>query len=228
MPSFRFPACLAIAALATVAVAAGAAVIPHDQVQPIAQNATAVELKFQPRLKVDDGCVPFPAVDAQGNTSGGLAPSGGRNSGCSSSAGQVYARTATYNGECAIMYSWYFPKDQVLDGHRHDWENAVVFLSTCSTSATIRAVSYSAHSGYGKATAPPLSGTAALIRYYTDGITNHQLGTTSTVGGMQALIDWDLMPAAARTALQNADFGDGNVPMKDANFTTNLGKANYR
>jgi hypothetical protein len=73
MPSiFRRSGHAAIIALATAASACEAAVIPHDQVAPIAQNGTAVELKFRPRLKVEDGCVPFPAVDAQGNTSGGL------------------------------------------------------------------------------------------------------------------------------------------------------------
>ena len=172
--------------------------------------------------------MPFPAVDAQGNTGGGLNPSGGRNSGCSSSTGQIYVRSAVYNGECAVMYSWYFPKDQVIDGHRHDWESAVVWLSSCSASATIRAVSYSTHSTYGKTTAPQLNGSAAKLRYYTDGFTNHQLGTTSVVGGKQPLIDWNLMPAAARTALTNTSFGDGNVPMKDANFVNNLNKANYK
>lgn len=208
--------------------AAVAAVIPHDSVVPIAQNAPAFEIIFQPTLKVEDGCVPFPAVDVNGNTSGGLGGGGARNGGCSSSQGQIYARSAIYNGDCAVMYAWYFPKDQVIDSHRHDWESAVVWLSSCATNATVRAVSYSDHGSYTKTTTPPLNGVQAKVRYYTDGFTNHHLGSTSTTGGKQPLIDWDLMPAAARTALTNTDFGDGNVPFKDANFVNNLAKANYR
>lgn len=211
-----------------VAGTAVAAVIAHDQVQPIPAAADSYMFKFQPELKVEDGCVPFPAVDAAGNTNGGLAPTGARNGGCTSSTGQVYVRAQSYYGLCAVMYAWYFPKDQVLDGHRHDWESAVVWLSSCSDSASVVAVSYSAHSGYDKSTSPPLDSTRPLIRYYTNGITNHQLGSTSSQGGQQPLIQWEKMPAAARNALTNTSFGDANVPMKDANFVNNLAKADFR
>lgn len=214
--------------LAGTTPSAMAAVIAHDQVQPIPQNGKDFELKFQPTLKVEDGCVPFPAVDVNGNTSGGLNPSGARNGGCSSSTGQVYARYTTYNGVCAVMYAWYFPKDQVIAGHRHDWENAVVWLSACSTNAAILAVSYSDHAVYDKTTTPPVSGFTPLVRYFTDGITDHHLGSTTSVGGKQPLIDWALMPQAARDALTNTDFGAANVSMKDANFTNNLAKAYYK
>ncbi|MCY7797762.1 NPP1 family protein, partial [Bacillus spizizenii] len=92
-----------------------AAVIGHDKVvgfdevvpTTIAQKA---EKKFQPYLKVYSGCVPFPAVDAQGNTSGGLQPTGAPEGGCSKHTGQVYSRSTWYNGMWAIMYSWYFSK----------------------------------------------------------------------------------------------------------------------
>lgn len=65
-----------------------AAVIDHDKVAgfkevvptTISQNAAK---RFQPYLKVYSGCVPFPAVDAQGNTSGGLQPTGAFEGDCS-------------------------------------------------------------------------------------------------------------------------------------------------
>lgn len=38
--------------------------------------------------------------------SGGLAPTGDSNGGCSSSTGQVYARASVYEEYFAIMYSW--------------------------------------------------------------------------------------------------------------------------
>lgn len=60
---------------------ANAAVIGHDQVVGFAEvtptTTTQIAAKlFQPTLKVSTGCVPYPAVDAEGNTSGGLSTSG--------------------------------------------------------------------------------------------------------------------------------------------------------
>ena len=45
------------------------------------------------------------------------------------------------------MYSWYMPKDSPSSGlgHRHEWENVVVWLSGQSESATLRGVAISAH-----------------------------------------------------------------------------------
>lgn len=82
----------------------------------------AVYEAYQPYLYVVNGCVPFPAVDAEGNTrytrflpaaffvlipySGGLAPTGGSSDGCSSSTGQIYVRGATSGDYYGIMYAW--------------------------------------------------------------------------------------------------------------------------
>jgi hypothetical protein len=41
------------------------------------------------------------------------------------------------------------------------------------------------------------------------------------------LIAWEDLTAAARTALQNTDFGSGNVPFKDGNFMSNLASATF-
>ena len=67
-----------LALLAIVGYVAGAAVepravIPHDQVAGFPEtvpnnNFGQLYLKFKPHLKVVNGCVPFPAVDASGNT----------------------------------------------------------------------------------------------------------------------------------------------------------------
>lgn len=109
-------------------------VISHDAVVGFAEAAPDtvagnLMLKYKPMLKVTNGCVPFPAVDAEGNTrfdsfsisgvtsqethrtnmfpySGGLKPTGSSNGHCSSSTGQVYARAATHGEYFAIMYSW--------------------------------------------------------------------------------------------------------------------------
>ncbi|KAF2186499.1 necrosis-and ethylene-inducing protein-like protein 1 precursor [Zopfia rhizophila CBS 207.26] len=208
------------------------AVINHDAVVGFPQTVPSdivgtLMLKYKPYLKVFNGCVPFPAVDAAGNTGGGLATSGSSNGGCSSSTGQVYARSATYNGAYAIMYSWYFPKDSPSDGlgHRHDWENIVLWLSSQSTSATIRGVAISAHGVYQKVTSPHLSGTRPLIGYISYWPVNHQLIDTDEQGGEQPLIAWESMTAATRTAIENTDFGDATPSFRDSNFQSYLADA---
>ena len=127
------------------------------------------------------------------------------------------------------MYSWYMPKDSPSTGlgHRHDWENAVVWLSSASTSATLLGVAASAHSGYSSSSSPELSSTGGrpLIGYVSYFPLNHQLILTGEQGGEQPLIAWESLTAAARTALENTDFGSANVPFKEANFAANLAKA---
>lgn len=63
----------ALAAPASSAQLASRAVISHDAVVGFTEAAPATTegdliLKFKPFLKVTNGCVPFPAVDADGNT----------------------------------------------------------------------------------------------------------------------------------------------------------------
>ncbi|KZV85286.1 NPP1-domain-containing protein [Exidia glandulosa HHB12029] len=208
------------------------AVIDHDAVVGFPQTvpsgtAGTLYLKYKPLLFVVNGCVPFAAVDAAGNTGGGLATTGSSNGGCSSNTGQVYARAATANGAFAIMYAWYFPKDEPSDGlgHRHDWEGIVVWLSNATTSATLLGVAASAHGDFDTTTSPNLSGTRPLIRYFSIFPVNHQLGFTSTVGGEQPLIAYESLTDAARNALETTDFGSAIVPFKNATFTDNLAKA---
>ena len=43
------------------------AAIPHDEVERFTEDAPEVMLKYKPFLKVSSGCVPFPAVDKDGN-----------------------------------------------------------------------------------------------------------------------------------------------------------------
>ncbi|KAF2439916.1 NPP1-domain-containing protein [Karstenula rhodostoma CBS 690.94] len=208
------------------------AAIAHDAVVGFAQTVPSgttgtLMLKYKPWLKIFNGCVPFPAVDAKGNTGGGLNPTGNPNSGCSSSAGQVYARAATYDGAYAIMYSWYMPKDSPSSGlgHRHDWENVVVWLSSASTTATIRGVAISAHGDYQKTSSPSLDGTRPKIGYISYFPVNHQLISTSDKGGEQPLIAWESMTAAARTAIENTDFEDATPSFRDSNFQSYLADA---
>lgn len=192
----------------------------------------SVYLAYQPYLYVVNGCVPFPAVDAAGDTNAGLSPTGASNGDCSSSTGQIYVRGTTYGSYYALMYSWYMPKDEPSDGlgHRHDWEGVIIWLksSTSIASSNIVAVCPSAHGGWDCSTTGfSLSGTEALIKYQSIWPLDHSCGLTSTVGGKQPLIAWESLPTVAQTALDTTDFGSGIVPFIDAHFTTNLANASF-
>lgn len=126
----------------------------------------------------------------------------------------------------------YFPKDEPSDGlgHRHDWEGAIVWLnSATSTSAdNIVAVCPSAHGGWDCTTdGYTLSGTQPLIEYTSDWPVNHATTTTTTIGGTQPLVAWESLPSVAQSALQTTDFGSAIVPIKDATFTENLAAATF-
>ncbi|KAF2200997.1 necrosis-and ethylene-inducing protein-like protein 1 precursor [Delitschia confertaspora ATCC 74209] len=207
------------------------AVINHDAVVGFPETVPsgdlgALYLKYKPFLKVFNGCVPFPAVDASGNTSDGLAPTGPPDGSCDKSTGQVYARSGSHNGLYAIMYSWYMPKDSPSSslGHRHEWENVVVWLSSQSLSATIHGVSISAHGRYQKTKYPHLaSGTSrSLIGYISIFPINHQLIDTSEQGGEQPLIAWESLTSAARSAIQSTDWGAATPSFRDDNFESYL------
>ncbi|MEK3773596.1 NPP1 family protein [Paenibacillus sp. FSL K6-4396] len=215
-----------------------AAEINHDQVvgfqevSPVTVTQQAAK-RFQPFLKVYHGCVPFPAVDQQGNTSAGLNTSGSSNGNCSSSTGQIYSRSAWHNGVWAIMYSWYFPKDSPSSGlgHRHDWEGIVVWVDNpAAANPQILSIAYSGHGQFTKVTPSNTNtqGSHPLISYNSTWPLNHELGVTNAVGGTQPLIGWDDLTSAARNALNTTDFGSANVPFNDNNFTNNLNKAWFR
>ena len=211
-----------------------------------------VYLAYQPHLKVVNGCVPFPAVDADGNTkwvytpklsyskysdqsnntSAGLDITGASNGDCSSSTGQIYVRGKASGDNYALLYAWYFPKDEPSSGlgHRHDWEGVIVWLSdsTSTSSDNIVAVCPSAHGGWDCSTdGYTLDGTSPLIKYSSTWPVNHQCGLTTTVGGTQPLIAWESLPSVAQDALDTTDFGDANVPFNEGNMDSNLGKATF-
>jgi len=125
------------------------------------------------------------------------------------------------------MYSWYMPKDEPSTGigHRHDWENIVVWLASESTSAELIALSVSQHGGYSTTKTPSLSGSRPLVGYVSYWPLDHALIADSKVGGSQPLIAWESLTDAARTALENTDFGDATVSFKDSDFTSYLEKS---
>lgn len=124
------------------------------------------------------------------------------------------------------------PKDSPSTelGHRHDWEGVIVWLSDSSTISAdnILAVCPSAHGSWDCSTDGfSLSGTSPLIKYFSVWPVNHQLGLTSTEGGMQPLVAWESLPDAARKAIEETDFGSATPPFKDSVFEGNLANATF-
>lgn len=213
-----------------------AAVLPHWKIQGYGPNLGPINSTWQPYLNVSSGCVPYPAVDDAGNVSGGLQNSGSRNGGCSHSDGQVYVRQGHYGGQCAIMYAWFFPKDQNVDGpgnlgHRYDWEDIVVWTQNCQPNDRINQISYSQHGEYEKIPSNrpgglQLNGTHPKVNYGQHGTwKDHDVSPTNETGGQQPGIDWKTISPAARRALNGFPFGKAVVPFKDTEFVKNLAKA---
>nr|WP_237352734.1 NPP1 family protein [Rhizobium leguminosarum] len=232
---FNFPRSLrtlltTVIILCELSKAAAADVLDHDKVQGFPDSSADSLLKtFQPFLKVFTGCVPFPAVDAAGNVSGGLRPSGAMDGHCSKSTGQVYGRAQMFRGQCANMYAWYFPKEQNVDGpgnlgHRHGWQNIIVWTEACDSQSRIISVSYSDRGYYDRENSPQLEGTHPLVAYERPFPLNPSLMDTKYKGAMQPAISWlDLTPEA-RSTLETYDFGKG-VPFNEYNYLFNLSKA---
>ncbi|KAK8048753.1 hypothetical protein PG994_010483 [Apiospora phragmitis] len=238
--------CVLLKALGLTILAAQALAEPVQQRDPIGNGdivglpesvpeGTAGELylKYKPYLLRDSGCVPYPAVDAQGNTNEGLEPKGSPSADCLASTGQIYSRAATVNGSHAIMYAWYWPKDEPSEweswlgiGHRHDWESIVVWLASESLDAAVLGVAASGHGKYTTTTKPPFKDSGVLIKYFSIiGLLDHSLGFTASVGQQQPLVAWESLTSVVQNALSTTDFGDATVPFIDSEFQKHLDSA---
>lgn len=126
------------------------------------------------------------------------------------------------------MYSWYFPKDMPRDGtggHRHDWEQIVVWLSEQTLDAKVTGVSFSSHSGWKKYKPAQVDfdNDHPKVKYFRIAdLLNHGLDTTIEKGGQQPLVNWPQLTKKARDTLNTADFGDASVKFRDDNHIENL------
>ncbi|GMF57847.1 unnamed protein product [Phytophthora fragariaefolia] len=242
---------LSIAIIAVVS-SVGAVSIDHDKVQPFPQPepitiSQKAAVKFKPSVYIAWVCHPYPAVNAAGETSAGLKPSGELTGDCegSSLGSQVYGRSGWYKDHWAIMYAWYFPKQSYLytsKGTRHKWTAAVVWLDNPAVEKPkILAVSTIGTSGVyeikkndGKKVCnrrgqcnPPfgkyINDTHPMLLYEQDvRATGLEMAMTRGKGEFQDLIMWDQMTEEARTGLSNADFAP---PFVDEAFLPNFESA---
>jgi len=91
------------------------------------------------------------------------------------------------------------PKDEPSDGigHRHDWENIVLWLSDDTLDSTIEGIAVSQHDNYVTTTSVDLDGDNPTVGYISYWPLDHCLIETTTVGGMQPLIAWKNLTTAA-------------------------------
>ncbi|RCI13246.1 hypothetical protein L249_0340 [Ophiocordyceps polyrhachis-furcata BCC 54312] len=210
--------------------------LAHDKVEAFPETVPddltgKLYKRFKPWLHIIHGCTPYPAVDGQGNTNDGLDKHDGDESNeCDHSTGQVYSRSAEKDGMFAIMYAWYFPKDvpSVGLGHRHDWENVVLWFSEKSESAKYLGIAISAHGGYAKyrqgSDKVTWDGDRALIGYTNVWPINHHLDTTKDKpSGDVPLIGWESLPKASWDALQAKNWEEADLSFSDKNFDKLLG-----
>ncbi|KXH31171.1 necrosis inducing protein [Colletotrichum simmondsii] len=211
----------------------------HDDIHSLPAEAASgskgeLQLRFQPFIKVLGGCVPFPAVDAEGFLGAGLKPTGKGNGDCGSSEGQLYVRTGTVKERTGIMYSFYVPK--VNKEHRHYWASIVVWVygAEVNTAQPV-GISYQTDNGvYNVGSYPATkwsSGaslvgrpTHPLVAYWGKKIVGPLTENMENTLNLP-LIDWDMLPEPAQKQLDGAIFEHTSVPFIDKNFGDNLNKA---
>ena len=212
--------------------------IKHDQVQPFQQvvgddSPTAVAaLKFKPQLHISSGCHSYPAVNTVGEFSGGLKPTGHDNGKCKGSGygSQVYGRSAWHQDKWAIMYAWYFPKDN-RDDDRHDWEHIVVWLDNPAVAnQKLLAVSLwnGRKSDYWTLAIPGpvfVDGSSVKLDYGKANKDERTLSLTHLAGEFQPLIMWGQMSENARTTFNTVLWRKEFMPLSDSCFEQHLKKA---
>ncbi|KAH7305799.1 secreted protein [Stachybotrys elegans] len=215
----------------------------RDIISALPGSADEIDLRFQPLLDFDrDGCYNTAAIDSSGYTNPGLSATGTPEGRCRDPPqlqnSNVYSRRRCNNGYCAVMYEYYFEKDQAvrgsfLGGHRHDWENIVVF----SQGNSIIRVAASCHGGYGDASNSfPASGTRPYLVYHKDGISTHcfRFANGDDIAGPEnhfgqfytsPLISWDRWPSVDLRNRMLAAWSGGVGPKLDGEFGDNLRNA---
>ncbi|KAM7210113.1 Necrosis inducing protein (NPP1) domain containing protein [Rhypophila decipiens] len=128
---------------------------------PLFLKAPQLDKRYQPAMDFDtDSCYNTPAMGPPPNNdlNTGLEPKDSNDSltdDCRREEmlerANVYSRQRCNNGYCAIMYAYYFQKDQTgtagpLHGHRHDWEHVVVWVRMADN--FVSHVAVSAHKKY--------------------------------------------------------------------------------
>ena len=233
---------LLVASLGLFAIAAANPLPPskRDIVPNLPESYDPLELTLQPLLDFDsDGCYNTAAISPAGATNPGkgatTTPQGGCRDRAQLETSNAYSRKRCNNGYCAVMYEYYFEKDQAiggsfLGGHRHDWENIVVF----TRGESVVRVAPSCHGRYAGASGSfLLSEGHPLLVYHKDGAATHCFRFAS--GGdisrpenhfgvfyRSPLVGWDHWPGVELRNKMLSTWGGGVGPKLDSEFGDSL------
>jgi len=107
----------------------------------------------------------------------------------------------------------------------YNWEDVVVWLTSCDSGAQVNAVSYSSYGRYSITTNPHMDGTHPLVAYRRN-LAGEQstLADTRYRGGKEPAVSWSGLTEEARQTLETYDFGIG-VPFNSDNFDANMARA---
>ncbi|KAL3659024.1 hypothetical protein V7S43_015908 [Phytophthora oleae] len=247
-----------LAATIFAALAVGASsTVDHDKIEPFPQPepvtvSEKAAIKFKPQLYMPSRvCVPFPAMNAAGEVTGGLKGTNG-NDACQQSpkGAQVYGRAGWYKDVWAIMYAWYFPKGFSWTGsRRHDWKNIVVWIDNpdLNIPKIIGVAMSKSDMKYDKELSmwpsyfagyrmegrryhrTYIYGSNTSLRFKYEAqhdFVNPYIDFSPWDGEYQDLIMWEQLTDAARVALNDSEsFGKAEVPFSDEHYQDHLDKA---
>ncbi|KAG9253031.1 necrosis inducing protein-domain-containing protein [Emericellopsis atlantica] len=239
MPGLFKSATALLSAAAVVTASPTQRMSKRDIITPLPEGASDLELKFQPYLDFDsDGCYNTAAISPDGYTNPGKGPTGTPQGDCRDPPqlenSNAYSRSRCNNGICAIMYEYYFEKDQSVGlsftgGHRHDWENIVVF----TRGEDVIYVAPSCHTGYNSGNNVILDGQHPLVVYHKDGGLTHcfrvangddQANPENPTGAFHRapLVGWDNWPSVELRDTMLQTWNGGVGPKLDDEFTDKL------
>lgn len=188
-------------------------IIDHDKVEAIPSNVdpshpAAIHL---PSLALVDGrCAPYPAVDINGQVSGGLAGTSffSLNDKCKAPKHvQVYSRLGHIRDQHAIVYTWYMPQEVsgnvFVKGQRHIWKTAVLWFKR-SYDQVPDYISLNVDGVYRPLYKYRMKDNRVLL-----GTHFRALQPTSKIaaGGVSALLDYDKLSDAPKQALEEYTWG---------------------
>ncbi|KAJ9414473.1 necrosis inducing protein-domain-containing protein [Fusarium oxysporum] len=180
----------------------------RDVLTALPGGASDIENKFQPALDFDsDGCYQTAAIDPDGNLNPG------------------HGATGTPQGDCHQAVGGSF-----LGGHRHDWENIVVFTQ----GDNVVRVAPSCHGKYdGASNEFPSDGSTPLLVYHKDGAGTHcyrfandddQANPENPTGSFfkAPLVGWDNWPDVGLRDKMLQNWNGGVGPKLDDEFGDSL------
>lgn len=219
-----------------------------DVLTKLPENADKIEKRYAPVYDYDkDGCYVTAAIGRDGKVNPGLRLGGAVNGHCRDARqldnANTYARAKCNNGWCAIMYANYHEKDQAsngvgeiaggTNGHRHDWEHVVVWV----TADKVEFVSRSVHKGWkvDSRSKVRFEGEHPKLVYHKEGgfthyyrLANESDDAIENVTGhwfRPSIVGWNGYPSDFRKRLMDADFGSASIKINDKNFNNALNDA---